>query len=174
MFCQELPFPSTQFSRLLNCYSGNEKPNCWVFCPGTRSVTGLESHRRSRRGKAWPGAAREKGYWIEGGGLMRWRVEQRNARQGRGSRPRQVKGSQGKWNWGKATRVLEGQQKARQDLENWVGKDTEQAVRQCEVGEARQSKGMVRNGKEMQDWVGKAKQCKGVVDKAVRVFRGPS
>lgn len=26
----------------------------------------------------------------------------------------------------------------------------------------------------MQDWVGKAKQCKEVVDKAVRVFRGPS
>lgn len=36
------------------------------------------------------------------------------------------------------------------------GKDTQQVVRNCEAGEARQSKGMAKNRKEMQDWLGKA------------------
>lgn len=98
MFCQELPFPSTQFSRLLNCYSGNEKPNCWVFVLApvvslALRVTGGAGG--ARRGQGLPGKRaielKVGGWW--GGGLN-------NVMQGK----EEVQG-EGKWRVHKASEI---------------------------------------------------------------------
>lgn len=52
------------------------------------------------------------------------------------------------------------------------GKDTERSVRQCKVWVDETKQGIVRNGKEIQGWVEKARQSKRGIGKAVGLMGG--
>lgn len=52
------------------------------------------------------------------------------------------------------------------------GKDTERSVRQCKVWVDETKQGIVRNGKETQGWVEKARQSKRGIGKAVGLMGG--